>query len=331
MKVAAVIGATGFVGSHIVSHLVDRGYHVRCGSRDPEGASWLKNVVPEGGGDVVSLHRIVLTTEGPEDAGMLDDLVRGCDSVFFAAGFERQEPATIDFMVNNARGCLDAAVRQGVGAVVLTSSGGSTNAPGLTNDVPKQEHVHWSDHEAQIAAGRFSPAAKTLMDLRSLEAVGRDRTNAVSDEARAKTAPRLCILNPNLVLGPQLQPGPVRGNSLPWVARILRGESMSEGVPNDSMSIIDVRDLAALHVAAAEQRTASGRYFGVHRSWPWEDILAALHRAHPPYTVPPRFEGPANTPTQFDHTRKESLGVRLRSLEETMADLVSFMKSRDVL
>ena len=126
-----------------------------------------------------------------------------------------------------------------------------------------------------------------------------------------------------------MQPGAVSGNSLPWMVKILKGERMNEMIPNDSMSIIDVRDLAALHVAAAEK--GSGRYFGVDRSYPWEQILAALKKAHPEYKVPPRFEGEAKTPTQFDHSRKESLGVPLRPLEDTMADLVGFMKERSVL
>mmetsp|Transcript_28888 Transcript_28888/g.42627 ORF Transcript_28888/g.42627 Transcript_28888/m.42627 type:complete len:235 (+) Transcript_28888:299-1003(+) len=229
---------------------------------------------------------------------------------------------------------LHAFLRQkknNVESVVLTSSGGSTNAPGLTNETPKKEHTHWSDSEAQIAAGKFSPAAKTLMDLRSLEAVGRDRANNVVDKTLADSSPRLCIINPNLILGPQLQPGPISGNSLPWIGRIISGQAMTDIIPNDSMSIIDVRDLAALQVAAAEQVTSSGRYFGVDRSYPWEDILNALKKAYPSYQTPPRFKGPSSTPTQFDHSRKESLGVKLRPLHETLEDLVSFMISRGVI
>ena len=72
------------------------------------------------------------------------------------------------------------------------------------------------------------------------------------------------------------------------------------------MSIIDVRDLAALHVAACELESASGRYFGVNRSFPWSEILASLHAVYPAYTQPPLFEGAPNTATQFDHTRKDS-------------------------
>ena len=69
----------------------------------------------------------------------------------------------------------------------------------------------------------------------------------------------------------------------------------------------------------------------VNRSFPYEEILAAIKTAYPAYNMPPRFEGPANTPTQFDHTRKESLGIPLRPLEETVADVVDFLQTRSAL
>lgn len=51
-----------------------------------------------------------------------------------------------------------------------------------------------------------------------------------------------------------------------------------------------------------------GRYFGVDKSHPWEDILyvtqLAMQACGGTYTLPPRFEGAAATPTQFDHTRR---------------------------
>ena len=110
----------------------------------------------------MSIHKVNLTTEGPESPEALDELCKDCSALFFAAGFETQAPETIDFMVNNALGVISAAQRNSVGAVVLTSSGASTNAPGITDEIPKQEHVHWADHEGQIAKGKYSPAAKTL-------------------------------------------------------------------------------------------------------------------------------------------------------------------------
>ena len=169
------------------------------------------------------------------------------------------------------------------------------------------------------------------MELAALEEVGRNRRNEIVNAEAAKDAPRLCIMNPNLILGPQLQPGAISGNSLPWVVSILKGEKMNQGIPNDSMSIIDVRDLAELHVACALQPTASGRYFGVNRSWPWEEIMTAFKDAHPEFVMPQRFEGEAQIPTQFDHSRKESLGIELRDLQTTIQDLVLFFHERGVL
>mmetsp|Transcript_26082 Transcript_26082/g.62836 ORF Transcript_26082/g.62836 Transcript_26082/m.62836 type:complete len:356 (+) Transcript_26082:369-1436(+) len=329
-KKAVVIGGTGYVGSHVVAQLLGKRYKVRATSRDTTKALWLQSLVTEDKKDRVELFELQLSSESPPDEKM-DQLLNGADAVFFCAGFEHQDPSTIDFMVNNALATVKAAKRQKVPCVVLTSSGGSTNPPGLANETPKKELEHWSDPEAQKANGRFSPAAKTLMEINALKAVGRDQQNTVVAPEAANGAPRLCIVNPNLILGPQLQPGTVSGNSLPWVVRILKGETMNEKVPNDSMSIIDVRDLAKLHVACMEQETASGRYFAVNKSFPWEEILTAFEEKYPNYKKPPRFEGAQAMPTQFDFTRRDSLGVDLHPLGETVNDLVEFLKERGEL
>ena len=166
------------------------------------------------------------------------------------------------------------------------------------------------------------------MELNSLSEYGRNSKNEVVDNKKAEGSPRLCIMNPNLILGPQLHPGPISGNSLPWIVSILKGEKMNSEIPNDSMSIIDVRDLAALHVACATDKTASGRYFGVNKSFPWEEILSGFEAAYPSYKKPKRFEGRSAVPTQFDFSRRDSLGLRLRSLDRTLADLVNFLSEK---
>ena len=47
--------------------------------------------------------------------------------------------------------------------------------------------------------------------------------------------------------------------------------------------------------------------------------------------IPPRFEGESATPTQFDNSRRDSLGVKLRPLKETLKDLVDFLIERKLL
>jgi len=49
------------------------------------------------------------------------------------------------------------------------------------------------------------------------------------------------------------------------------------------MSVIDVRDLAELEVAALTKSDATGRYFGVLASYHWKDILAAIAKFKPEY------------------------------------------------
>ena len=50
------------------------------------------------------------------------------------------------------------------------------------------------------------------------------------DQATAAKAEnvRVCIMNPSWILGPQLQPGDITGNGLPWFAKIAKSESMNE-------------------------------------------------------------------------------------------------------
>ena len=47
--------------------------------------------------------------------------------------------------------------------------------------------------------------------------------------------------------------------SLPFLVKILRKEMLSK-IPNGSMSLIDVRDLASLEIAAIENKDAKGRH-----------------------------------------------------------------------
>lgn len=329
-KVAAVIGCTGFVGAHVVDCLLRHNWTVRGLSRAATKASWLQSLPSAKAAGSVSLINVDLQdVEALPKA--LDPAFSGCSAVFFCAGTEKQEQSTIDFMVGSSQAVVASARKHGVECVVITSSGGSTNPPGLAAETPKNEVEHWSDPKQQISAGKFSPAAKTLMEISCLKAVGRNQKNVVVNEELAKGAPRLCILNPNLILGPQLKPGGISGNSLPWVAKILKGEAMNVKVPNDSMSLIDVRDLAELHVACAEQTTASGRYFAVDKSYPWVEILSSFERAYTKFNMPPMFEEPQKLPTQFDHTRKESLGIKLRTLDQVTQGVVDFLQQNGAL
>ncbi|MEM6925854.1 MAG: NAD-dependent epimerase/dehydratase family protein [Myxococcota bacterium] len=310
MKPIAVFGASGFVGSHVVAELLDRGHPVRAALRNPDGPAraWLESALGPRG--TLTLHQADLT-----DEAAIREAVRGCDGIVMSAGSEAQQPSTIDLMVGAARNTLNAAHAEGIGAVVFTSSTGSTNPPGGEPDV-KREMEHFSDPDQQIAAGKYSPAAKTLMEREAM-ALGEAHDIRVS------------IVMPSMILGDGFGPPPAY---LAFLRRILDGEVFGGGVPNDSMSLIHVDDLARLHVAALTNPAASGRYFGLVQSWHWQDVLEALARHVPSYEAPPwPDDRPRARPTQFDPTRRDALGVGLRGIDAIFADVEAVLRCHGIV
>ncbi|MGI9325793.1 MAG: NAD-dependent epimerase/dehydratase family protein [Pseudomonadales bacterium] len=311
-----VVGVSGFVGSHVAAELLSRGYGVNGTLRDTSAGNtrWLlEQLAPLAtAGAELTLHSAELS-----DKQSLLRAMQGCTGVIMCAGVERQEPSTIDLMVGAANNILDSALELGISRAVFTSSTGSTNPPRGEPEL-KNEVDHWSDPEKQRAAGKFSPAAKTLMDQTAL---------ARMDAANGKL--RVSVINPSMIVGPAFQPAPV--NSLKAFQAIIEGRRFAEGVPNGSMSIIDARDLAKLHVNALENDNAHGRYFGVKQSWHWRDILAALKKAYPSYEMPPvaQDEAPVR-PTQFDLARQATLGCELRDLDEMMSGVVAELQRRNM-
>ena len=258
-KTISVLGVSGFVGAHVAAAALAKGYHVKGGLRAPEtrDTDWLDAMAASEAKDgaTLSLHHYEIG-DADSTAALLDDTI----GVICSAGTEKQEPATTETMMLMAESVCDAAIARSIPAV-FTSSTGSTNPPD-GDPALKNEIDHWSDEAVQLEQGKHAPLGKTRLDKIVLA------KSAAHDNFRG------CTINPSMICGPCWQREPVRG--LKSYATIVKGERLAEQVPNGSMSIIDARDLAALHVAALLNPEAEGRYFGVKQSWHWRDILAAI-------------------------------------------------------
>ena len=101
------------------------------------------------------------------------------------------------------------------------------------------------------------------------------------------------------VFGPML--GPTVNATMGWVANMTKGPKDGKA-NNDSMSFVDVRDCAAMHIAGFEKPEAAGRYMCVsgtaterkteggavvYASTHWNDIYAIIKELHP---AMPAFE-----------------------------------------
>ena len=129
--VAAVTGATGFLGRHLVRALHDAGFDVRVlASRDPVSPLW-EGLAPE-----VVIGRLA-------DAGALERLVDGADAVIHAAGLIKARSTAEFFEVNagGSRRLAEAARRRAPSAHLLLVSSLAAREP------------HLSDYAASKAAG----------------------------------------------------------------------------------------------------------------------------------------------------------------------------------
>lgn len=238
-----VTGATGFVGSHTAVALREAGHEVRCLVRSPEklervfGAHELP--APEAVvGDIV-------------DPGAVKEALTGVEAVVHtAAVVAMQAHRAEEVRQTNARGVenvVGGAVDAGLGSIVYVSSTGALFVPDgaqMTEDSPVQRGKN--------------PYAKSKTDaehyVRQLQEDG---------------AP-IASTYPTSVLGP-LDPGLSEANhALRTFARDV--VLLTSGY----FSVIDVRDLAAMHVKLLEKEPAPGRYVANSRDLTWLEIAEEI-------------------------------------------------------
>ncbi|OIJ66420.1 cinnamyl alcohol dehydrogenase [Streptomyces mangrovisoli] len=307
-----VTGGSGFVGSHLVRRLLERGYTVRTTVRraaDPVKTRPLREM-QEAFPSRLTLFEADLLAEGSFDEAMKD-----CRTVFHVASpFLMPEKITdgqrdmVDPALLGTRNVLASVERTpSVGTVVLTSTVGTVFG----------DYADVLEMDGQVLSERYFNTsstvennpyhyAKTLAEAAAREAAaGQDRW-------------RLVCLNPGLVLGPSLTPASTSG-SLFLLDELFKGYFFY-GAPDFSFTTVDVRDLADAHVAAAEHPEATGRYIvAAETMTSFHDMARIVRTRHPrdprlPRTAlphwPVRILGPAFGLTQ-DYIRKH-LGIRFR-------------------
>jgi nucleoside-diphosphate-sugar epimerase len=224
-----VTGATGHVGRHSVRQLLAAGHRVRVAVRDPGLVT----------GDV----EVVTADLGADDNW--DKAVAGVRYVLHhASPFPATAPRTDDEVIRPARDgavrVLAAARSAGVERVVLTSSYaavGYTAKPGGHYD-----ESDWTQPRAELSAY-----------VRSKVVAER----AAWDFVRAHPGTELTVINPTGIFGPLL--GARLSASTGLVKAMLDGAMPV--VPRMYFGVVDVRDVADLHLRAMVHPRAAGERF----------------------------------------------------------------------
>jgi nucleoside-diphosphate-sugar epimerase len=246
-SLVCVTGGTGFVGSHCLAALLREGHQVRTTVRslDREGAvRAMMDTAGVDAGDRLSFTAADLTSDEGWDAA-----VEGCDAVLHVASpFPVGVPKDPDELIVPAREgalrVLRASRAAGVRRVVLTSSFAAVGYGHPPRSTPFTEE-DWTDLSGAHPVPAY-PTSKTLAERAAWDYVAGDGAGL-----------ELAVVNPVGIFGPPL--GADIGTSLELLRRLLRGQV--PGLPKLAFGIVDVRDVADLHLLAMTSPEAAGERF----------------------------------------------------------------------
>jgi nucleoside-diphosphate-sugar epimerase len=246
LSTVLVTGGSGFIGAHCILQLLAAGHHVRTTVRSLKREADVRAMLRAGGtepGDRLSFFAADLEN----DAGWAQ-AITGCEYVLHVASpFPPTVPKNENELIVPAREgtlrVLRAAHAAGVRRVVLTSSFAAIGYGQKPQDRAFDE-TNWTDPDGP----GVQPYAKskTLAERAAWDFIAREGRGL-----------ELAVVNPVGVFGPVL--GPDYSTSILLVQRLMDGAM--PGCPKLYFGLVDVRDVADLHVRAMTHPAAKGERF----------------------------------------------------------------------
>jgi nucleoside-diphosphate-sugar epimerase len=242
MSTVLVTGGSGFVGSHCILQLLAAGHDVRTTVRSLAREGDVRAMLKEGG--AASDRLAFFAADLERDAGWRD-AVAGCDYVLhvaspFPTGVPKHEDELIVPARDGALRVLRAAREAGVKRVVLTSS---FAAIGYGHEPRMFDETVWTDPNGGVSAYVKS---KTIAERAAWDFIAKEGGGL-----------ELSVVNPTFVLGPILAAD--YSTSIVVVKRMLDGAMPA--CPHLYFGVVDVRDVADLHIRAMSAPAAKGERF----------------------------------------------------------------------
>lgn len=241
-----VTGGTGFVGGQCILTLLQQGYRVRTTLRSLASKNRVLDALRAGGlmpGDQLEFVEANLTNDQHWDAVM-----RGCTYVLHVASpvvlaASTPEDQVLTPAIEGTLRVLKAARQAGVKRVVLTSSFGAVGFS-HTDHTTETTEADWTD--PQLSGLSTYEKSKGLAERAAWEFIQRE--GGILE---------LSVINPVAILGPSL--GPHVSGSFDILKHLVDGSL--KAVPNIALNLVDVRDVAELHLRAMTVPAAQGQRF----------------------------------------------------------------------
>lgn len=246
MSTVLVTGGSGFIGSHSILQLLNAGHQVRTTVRNLNRESEVRAMLWQGG--VETADRLSFFAADLERDQGWAEAVAGCDYVLHVASpFPPTIPKDENELIVPAREgalrVLRSARDAGVKRVVLTSSFAAIGYGHPPQSKPFDE-TSWTNTNGSDV--RPYVKSKALAERAAWDFIAREGKNL-----------ELSVVNPVGVFGPVL--GPDYSTSILLVQRMMDGSL--PGCPKMYFGVVDVRDVADLHLRAMTNPAAKGERF----------------------------------------------------------------------
>lgn len=244
MSKVLVTGGSGFVGAHVILQLLSADHQVRTTVRNLNREGAVRAMLKAGGqepGDRLSFFAADLVSDaGWREAAAECDYVIHVASPIPAKAPDHENDLIVPAQEGTLR-VLRAARDANVKRVVLTSSCGAVYYGHPPQTVPFDE-TSWT-----ILNGNLTAYVK------SKAIAERAAWDFIASDGRGL---ELSVVNPAGIFGPVLAPD--YSSSVELVTRLMNG---MPGCPRIYFGVVDVRDVADLHVRAMSHPAAKGERF----------------------------------------------------------------------
>lgn len=246
MQTVLVTGGSGFLGAYCIMQLLQKGYHVKTTLRSINRKNEVINMLKNGG--VASFDHLEFVEADLVKDNNWSNAVKNCTYVLHVASpFPATVPKDENELIIPAREgtlrVLRASRAAFVQRVVVTSSFAA-----IGYGYPEKSRVFteadWTRLDNGIPVLPYQKS-KTLAERAAWDFIAREGGGL-----------ELAVINPVGILGPLL--GNTPGTSASSIQKLLQG---MPGVPNISFGIVDVRDVADLHIRAMTSSAAKGERF----------------------------------------------------------------------
>lgn len=328
-QIATVTGASGFIAGVLIEQLLKKGYTVHGTVRSLKDTSKLQPFLDAFAPSLAS-KQLQLFEADLAVTGSFANAIKGSHFVFhtaspfFLAKTTDPQRDLVDPAVNGTANVLNTAFAESsVKKIIVTSS-----VAAVRSFIPEGQTKVFSEKDWNTTSTLETnpyPLSKTLAEKKAWQ--------LFEEHKKAGGSKVLLVVNPAWVLGPPVHVRSANDSeSLKNVATLFGGAWKDKGAPAMRFNIVDVRDVAAVHIAVAEKDGSEGRYITCHAEsydpLDWSRILTAAFPENKDNFPTKIAEGGLKQGHfEIDNSKLlKELGIKLIPVEKTFKDSVDGLK-----